>query len=56
MGRITGIVLDGAEKKDIDGERLHIGEGEHTKVSVTIEWTDLELENLTGRQLRDRIP
>ncbi|MCY4616565.1 MAG: fibronectin type III domain-containing protein [Chloroflexi bacterium] len=48
VGRITKIELERADERDIDGKRLHIEEGEHTKVNVTIEWTDLELQNLTA--------
>ena len=46
-GRITEFSIDGAEEKNIGGvKRMHLMEGEHTKVSVTIEWTDVELEAL----------
>ena len=48
IGRIIKIELDEARERDIDGKRLHIGEGVHTKVSVTIEWTDVELQSLTA--------
>ena len=45
-GRITEFSIDGAEEKNIGGKRMHLTEGEHTKISVTIEWTDVELEAL----------
>ncbi len=45
-GEITDISIDGAVEKDIDGKRMHVQEGDHTKVSVTILWEDDQLEEL----------
>ncbi len=45
-GEITKFAIEGAEERDIGGKRMHLDEGEHTKVSVTIEWTDDQLEEL----------
>ena len=45
-GEITKISIAGAVEKDIDGKRMHLQEGDHTKVSVTILWEDDQLEEL----------
>ena len=45
-GEITDISIDGAVEKNIDGKRMHVQEGDHTKVSVTILWEDDQLEEL----------
>ena len=45
-GEILSITISGAEEKDIDGDRWHLDEGEHTRVTVTIEWEDEQLEKL----------
>ena len=45
-GEITEISIDGAVEKNIDGKRMHVQEGDHSKVSVTILWEDDQLEEL----------
>ena len=45
--RITKIVVDGATEKTIDGtKRMHVQEGQQTKVTVTLEWSYDELRKL----------
>ena len=43
-GAVVGISIDGATEKNIGGNRMHIREAQHTAVTVTLEWTDEELE------------
>ena len=45
-GEILSITISGADEKDIDGERWHLDEGDHTRVTVTIEWEDEDLDAL----------
>ena len=46
-GEITEIDIVGAVEKTIDGgKRMHVGEGDFTEVSVTIEWSFAELRAL----------
>ena len=45
-GAVVDLSIAGAGEKNIDGTRMHIGEGQHTSVTVTLEWTDEELESI----------
>ena len=46
-GRITSISIDDAEERTIDGKkRMFVTEGELSRVSVTVEWTNQQLTAL----------
>ena len=38
LGRISAIEIDGAVEKDINGKRMHVGEGDLTELEITVLW------------------